>query len=98
LLVRLHGIRDFIWQGPNLYHRVMTIPGQVASALRWLIEQSWADAERHSLLGFSQGALAVPAVQDLAAPDGIRIGWIIIAYGGAPLGALLAANPHLKPT
>ena len=98
LPVRLHAVRDFILQAPGIYHRVMTIPGQVASALCWLIEQSWADTERLSLLGFSQGALAVPAVQDLAAHDGIRIGWTIIAYGGAPLGALLAANPHLKPT
>ncbi len=75
-----------------------TGPAQVASALRWLTEQPWADAERISLLGCSQGALAVPAVQDIAAHDGIRIGWTIIAYGGAPLGTLLAANPHMKPT
>jgi len=98
LPVRLHGVRDFMWQAPNLYHRVMTIPGQVVTALGWLMEQPWAEAERLSLLGFSQGALAVPCVQDLAAHDGIRIGWTIIAYGGAPLGELLAANPHLKPT
>jgi len=97
LPVRLHGVRDFMWQAPNLYHRVMTIPGQIVTALRWLTEQPWAEAERLSLLGFSQGALAVPCVQDLAAHDGIRIGWTVIAYGGAPLGALLAANPHLKP-
>jgi hypothetical protein len=97
LPVRFHGVRDFIWQAPNLYHRVMTIPGQVVTALRWLMEQPWVEAERLSLLGFSQGALAVPVVQDLAAHDGIYIGWTIIAYGGAPLGALLAANPHLKP-
>jgi len=98
LPVRLHGVRDFMWQAPDLYHRVMTIPGQIVTALRWLTEQPWAEAERLSLLGFSQGALAVPCVQDLAEHDGIRIGWTIIAYGGAPLGALLAANPHLKPT
>lgn len=80
------------------YHRVMTIPGQVASVPHWLIEQPWADAQRISLLGFSQGALAAPSVQDIAARDGTRIGSTIIAYGGAPLGALLAANPHMKPT
>jgi Serine hydrolase (FSH1) len=97
LPVRLHGIGDFMMQAPDLYHRLMTIPGQVASALRWLSEQPWADSERLSLLGFSQGALAVPAVQDIAAQDGIHIGWTIIAYGGAPLGTLLAANPHMKP-
>ncbi len=96
--VRLHGVSDFMLQAPGLYHNVMTIPGQVASALHWLIEQPWADANRTSLLGFSQGALAAPSVQDIAVHDGTRVGWTIIAYGGAPLGALLAANPHMKPT
>ena len=96
--VRLRGISAFMLQAPGLYHNVMTIPGQVASALHWLINQPWADAERISLLGCSQGALAAPSVQDIAAHDGIRVGWTIIAYGGAPLGALLAANPHMKPT
>lgn len=95
--VRLHGVRDFMHKAPGFYHRVMTIPGQVASALRWLMEQPWADAERISLLGFSLGALAAPSVQDIAAQDGTRVGWTIIAYGGAPLGAVIAANPYLKP-
>ena len=36
-----------------------------------------------SLLGFSQGALAAPSVQDLAAQDSIRVGWTIVACGGA---------------
>lgn len=96
--VRLHGVSAFMLQAPGLYHNVMTIPGQVASALYWLINQPWADAERISLLGFSQGALAAPAVQDIAAHDGTHVGWTIIAYGGAPLGAVLAGNPHMKPT
>ena len=95
--VRLHGVSAFL-QAPDLYHRVMAIPGQVASALHWLISQPWADTERISLLGFSQGALAAPAVQNIAAHDGTRVGWTIIAYGGAPLGAVLAGNPHMKPT
>lgn len=94
--VRLHGAKAFL-QTPDLYHRIMTIPGQVASVLSWLINQPWADAQRVSLLGFSQGALAAPAVQDLAAHDGTCIGWTIIAYGGAPLGAVLAGNAHMKP-
>jgi hypothetical protein len=86
-----------ILKGPDLYHNVMAIPGQVVTLLNWLVRQPWADAQRISLVGFSQGALAVPAAQDLAAQGGTRIGWTIIAYGGAPLGTVLAANPHLKP-
>ncbi len=94
---RLNGLAALIWQGPELYHRVMSIPAQVASAMEWLTEQPWADAHRVSLLGFSQGALAVPAVSDSAARDGTPIGWTVLAYGGAPLGALLATHPRMKP-
>lgn len=96
LPVRIHGL-SALFQVPELYHCLITVPGQVGSALYWLIHQPWADAERVSLLGFSQGALAVPVVQDMAVHDGTRIGWTIIAYGGAPLGAVLAGSPHLKP-
>ncbi|MGP8051232.1 MAG: alpha/beta hydrolase family protein [Desulfobaccales bacterium] len=97
LPLRLRGVSAFMLKAPDLYQRVMTIPGQAASVLHWLIRQPWADAGRVSLLGFSQGALAVPGVEDIAAHDGTRVGWTIIAYGGAPLGALLAANPHMRP-
>jgi len=96
LPTRIHGFGALL-QAPNLYHRAMTVPGQVSSALFWLVHQPWADTEHISLLGFSQGALAVPVVQDLAAQDGTRINWTIIAYGGAPLGAVLAGSPKLKP-
>ena len=96
LPLHLNGL-SAILAAPDLYNRVMSIPGQVASALHWLLEQPWADAQRISLLGFSQGALAVPVVEDLAAHDGIHIGWTVIAYGGAPLGSLLAAHPQMKP-
>ncbi len=95
--MRLHGVGALMLQAPGLYHNVMTIPGQGASVLNWLSSQPWADPARISLLGFSQGALAAPAVQDLAAHYGIRVGWTIIAYGGAPLGTLLAGNPHMRP-
>ncbi len=42
--VRFHGVRAFMRQAPGLYHNVMTIPGQGASVLHWLISQPWADA------------------------------------------------------
>lgn len=81
----------------GLYRRVMAIPAQVTSAIDWLAAQSWADDRRMSLLGFSLGALAAPAIQDVAEHDGRRIGWTVLAYGGAPFGELVAANPHVKP-
>jgi dienelactone hydrolase len=89
--------RELVRQLPKLYRLVMDVPGQVASAIDWLAAQPWADDKRISILGFSLGALAAPAVENLAQHDGHHIGWTIIAYGGAPLGALFASNPHMKP-
>jgi hypothetical protein len=89
--------RDLLLQTPDLYHRVMMVPGQVASVIGWLATQPWADDKRISVLGFSLGALATPAAENLTEHDGHPIGWTIIAYGGAPFGALFASNPHMKP-
>jgi len=88
---------DFLRQAPELYRDTMTIPGQIASMIEWLVVQPWADEKRIGLLGFSLGALAAPAAQNLAQHDGASIDATILAYGGAPLGALFAANPHMKP-
>lgn len=79
------------------YQDVMAIPAQVTSAIDFLASQPWADDKRISLLGYSLGALAAPAIQDVAEHDGRNIGWTILAYGGAPFGELVAANPHVKP-
>ena len=81
----------------TLYRQLLSVPGQVVAAIDWVAEQPWADAERISLLGVSLGALAVPAIQRLAQEAGRPIGWTVIAYGGAPLGALLAADRRLIP-
>jgi dienelactone hydrolase len=94
---RLAGAAAALRQGPQIYRRVLAVPGQAVSILHWLRAQPWADGGRVSLLGYSLGALAAPAVLDVAGHDGIHVGWTIIAYGGAPLGAVLAANPSLKP-
>jgi len=81
----------------KLYRRLMAIPAQASSAIDWAADQPWADRGRISLLGFSLGALAAPAIEDVAERDGQTIGWTILAYGGAPFGALVAANPHVRP-
>ncbi len=82
---------------PFLYKRLMAIPAQATTILHWLSQQPWTDAERISLLGYSLGALAVPAVQRMAQEDGINIRSTILAYGGAPLYELFRANPHVRP-
>jgi hypothetical protein len=85
---------DLLAAAPDLYRRAMSIPGQVQTAMAWIAAQGWADPERVSLLGFSLGALAAPAVQRLGP---VAPGWTVLAYGGTPLGPLIAANPHLRP-
>jgi hypothetical protein len=82
---------------PELWHRTLLVPGEVSLAMRWIAAQPWADRERLSLVGLSLGALAVPAVQRVAAADGLAIGWTVLGYGGAPLGALLAHHPGIRP-
>lgn len=80
---------------PDLYRRMLAAPGQVAAGLGWVADQPWADRERISLLGFSLGTLAVPAIQRLMASANVQVGWTILAYGGAPIGSVLAAHPKL---
>lgn len=81
----------------SLRSRVLHVPGQVEAALRWIVRQPWADGERISLVGFSLGALAAPAVQRLLEARGHRLGWTVLAYGGAPLGELAAHHPRVRP-
>jgi dienelactone hydrolase len=88
---------DLLGRAPDLHRRVLSVPGQVDAALAWATEQGWADPERVSLLGFSLGALAAPAAQRLAEGRGQRIGWTVLAYGGAPIGDLLSDHPLLRP-
>jgi hypothetical protein len=45
-----------------LHERALSIPGQVSAVLRWSATQSWCDPKRVSVLGFSLGAIIVPAV------------------------------------
>jgi hypothetical protein len=85
---------DLLAAAPDLYRRALAIPGQIQTAMAWAAAQEWADPDRISLLGFSLGALAAPAVQRLGP---LAPGWTVLAYGGTPLGPLIAANPHLEP-
>jgi hypothetical protein len=84
-------------RAPGLYRDVLSVPGQVDAALAWAAAQPWVDPERVSLLGFSLGALAAPAAQRLAEGRGQDVGWTVLAYGGAPVGDLVAAHPLVEP-
>lgn len=81
---------------PDLYGRALKAPGQAVAMIDWLSGQPWADSERISILGFSLGALAAPAIQRLATAAGHDVGWTVLAYGGADLGHLLVSHPDVQ--
>jgi hypothetical protein len=73
------------------------VPSQVVAILRWAGAQEWADQTRISLLGYSLGALFVPAIHRMAQLQGMHLGPGILAYGGADLFSILRANLHWGP-
>jgi hypothetical protein len=83
---------------PALRAQVLSVPGQVTAALHWLVAQPWSDADRISLIGFSLGSVAAPAVQRVATSERLRIGWTVLAYGGAPIGALVRGDVRIRPS
>lgn len=83
---------------PAIRAQVLSVPGQVIATLRWVVAQPWGDADRISLVGFSLGSVAVPAVQRLAMAERIRIGWTVLAYGGAPIDALVRGDTRIRPS
>jgi hypothetical protein len=81
----------------GLRRNALSIPGQVDAMVTWTSRQRWADPERVSLLGFSLGSFVAPAAQRVVEAHGARVGWTIIAYGGAPIGAVIAGHPGVRP-
>jgi dienelactone hydrolase len=82
---------------PALRHKALSVPGQVSAMLDWLVRQPWSDPQRVSLLGFSLGAIALPAVEHMAQHDGLAIRWTMLAYGGAGLAALVKGDRRIEP-
>lgn len=87
---------DFLRQGPALYERVLTVPGQIAAVIAWAAAQPWAEPDRISLLTFSLGAMAAPAAQRLLQAQGGQVAWTVLAYGGADLGSLAESHPRIR--
>lgn len=87
-----------LWRSiPELYRRALAVPGQLSAALKWAGAQPWADKDRISLVGLSLGALAAPAVQRVAAAEGIAVKWTVLGFGGSPFASLLANHPDVEP-
>jgi dienelactone hydrolase len=82
---------------PSMRRHALSVPGQIAAMLRWLISQPWSDVQRVSVLGFSLGALAAPAAERVSEEEGINIRWTVLAYGGAGFDSLIAADQRIRP-
>ncbi len=67
----------------------LATPRQLAAIVRWSGEQPWADPARVSLLGYSLGALFVPATQEIVQANGMEAGATILAFGGADVAAIV---------
>lgn len=86
-----------IAQVPAIRRAVHHVPAQVAFVADLLRSDDRVDPDRTALLGFSFGALFVPAVQRVAETHGQPFDALILAYGGADIGPLLDANLRVRP-
>ncbi len=86
-----------VWKAAALRRAMLQVPGQVTAIIRWTRSQPWADPERISVLGFSLGALYLPAVHRLARDRDLPLGPAIMAYGGADIAALLSHRLNEGP-
>lgn len=81
-----------ITQIPKIRNAVLIVPAQVVELLKWTHMQTWSDTSRISILGYSFGALFVPAVYHLAYSRKFVPAPGVIAYGGADVFRLLNTN------
>jgi hypothetical protein len=79
-------------QIPLIRKAVLSVPAQVVLAIKWIRQQIWCDPDKFSILGYSFGAMFVPACCHLAQERKIDYGPVILAYGGADLFTLLHSN------
>lgn len=89
-------MRELLPRLPHYYRSASRMPGQVAAITQWTRKRPGIDPERVSLLGFSLGALSVPAAQRILEHQGVDIHWTVLAYGGTPISELLIRHPALK--
>lgn len=76
---------------------ILDVPSQVVTAARFLRAMPSVDPTRTALLGYSFGALFVPATQRLAMAEEVPFDALTLAYGGVDLRALIAANLRVEP-
>lgn len=74
----------------------LATPRQLAAIVRWAGEQPWGDPTRVSLLGYSLGALFVPATEETLQANGMEAGATILAFGGADVSAIVPQALKLR--
>ena len=87
-----------IEQIPLIRHSVLIVPAQVTQLVNWIKQQAWADTNRISLLGYSFGALALPAILRVMQKHNLRVQGVIMAYGGVNLYQIIKANLKTIPS
>jgi pimeloyl-ACP methyl ester carboxylesterase len=88
--------RSRLTQLPAIRRAILDVPAQVTLVADLLARDPAVDPHRTALLGFSFGALFVPAVQRVATEEGRPFDAMILAYGGADIAALLDANLRVR--
>lgn len=74
----------------------LATPRQLAAIVRWSGEQPWGDPTRMSLLGYSLGALFVPAAEESVQANGMETNATILAFGGADVSAIVPQALKLR--
>lgn len=81
-----------VTQIPGIRRAVLSVPSQVLTLNKWVSQQPWAENERVCILGYSFGAIFLPAIYHLAHEKNEPLIQGIIVYGGADIYDILKTN------
>jgi hypothetical protein len=77
---------------PAIRKSVLSVPAQVLALRKWAVDQQWSDDNRLTILGYSFGALFIPAIYHLSDLYHTKINHGVIAYGGVDIYHMLHTN------
>lgn len=88
------GIHQLEW----IRQSALMVPYEISVVTRWIHQQDWYNRKPVILMGYSFGALFIPAIAAYAAEINIHFSPVIIAYGGGNLPQILKANLKKLPS